>query len=152
MLSFRVRVLIPTPLPQRSISGLLSGVPEAQQSHWSQRRRQPGIHLWQPHDNWGAHILCVLMIFPWQWNEPSANTGSDNSCRVAFAWMCLCLPPHLDTHNVLLASVRLRVAGIFVSISTKCLKEGKVMWDRLVNVPLDQGARNGRLPKTDLLC
>ena len=53
----------------------------------------------------------------------------------------------LQWNDVLLASVRLRVAGIFVSISTKCLKEGKVMWDRLVNVPLDQGAPKGRLPE-----
>jgi len=70
------------------------------------------------------YIYDNLMIT--EWNEPSASPWSD-----------------LDTHDILLASVRLRVAGIFVSLSTKCFKEGKVMWDRLVNVPLDQGTPKG---------
>ena len=35
--------------------------------------------------------------------------------------------PAGDPHGMLLASVRLRVPGIFVSISTKCFREGKVI-------------------------
>ena len=65
MHSSRVQVLILTPLPQRSIPGLLSAVQAAQQSHWSRHWWwQLEIHLWQPHDNWGANIHCFVMIFP----------------------------------------------------------------------------------------
>ena len=65
MHSSRVQVLILTPLPQRSIPGLLSAVQAAQQSHWSRHWWwQLEIHLWQPHDNWGANIHCFVLIFP----------------------------------------------------------------------------------------
>ena len=52
--------------------------------------------------------------------------------KVAMYFVCaqdsiLQMNPAGDPHGILLASVRLRVPGIFVSISTKCFREGKVI-------------------------
>ena len=113
---------------QGAVPRILRPVQGIEQGDWCEWWWQPGVHLWQPHDYRGDNIVLNdnLSLLPKIYDYLVI-------AKVAMYFVCaqdsiLQMNPAGDPHGILLASVRLRVPGIFVSISTKCFREGKVIW------------------------